>query len=96
MSSDLLFSVLPRLGKEPPIQDEHVVEQVGKEARLRELDADEKELNSEEREAREKYKKSIKKKREEAEANEQDKEEDKLQDHNYTDAEGHRHIDDFA
>ena len=94
MSSDLLFSVLPRLGKEPPIQDEHVVEQVSKEARLRELDADEKELNAEEREAREKYKKSIKEKAKKDEEDEKDSE--KLTDHNYTDAEGHRHIDDFA
>lgn len=55
MSSDLLFSILPREGKVPIAQDEHKVEQVSKEAKLRALNDQEKELNAEEREAREKY-----------------------------------------
>ncbi len=55
MSSDLIFSVLPREGKEPIAKDEHKVEQVSKEAKLRRLNDEEKELNAEEREAREKY-----------------------------------------
>ncbi|MCY7295487.1 hypothetical protein [Alteromonas sp. a30] len=93
MTSDLLFSVLPRLGKEPIEQDKHIVEQVSKEASLRELNDEEKELNSEEREAREKYKESIKAKKKKSE--EEEKEEGH-QDHNYTDSKGQRHIDDFA
>lgn len=92
MTSDLLFSVLPRLGKEPIEQDKHIVEQVSKEASLRELNDEEKELNSEEREAREKYKESIKAKSKKGEK----EEEENHQDHNYTDANGQRHIDDFA
>lgn len=95
MTSDLIFYVLPRLGKEPPIKDEHIVEQVSKEARLRELDADEKELNAEEREAREKYKKEIKKKAQKAKS-ETEPEKEPLTDHNYTDDKGQRHIDDYA
>ena len=55
MSTDLIFSILPRQGKEPIAQDEHKVEQVSKEAELRALNDEEKELNAEEREAREKY-----------------------------------------
>lgn len=55
MSTDLIFSILPRQGKEPIAKDEHKVEQVLKEATLRTLNDEEKELNAEEREAREKY-----------------------------------------
>ena len=55
MSTDLIFSILPRQGKEPIAQDEHKVEQVSKEAKLRALNDEEKELHAEERETREKY-----------------------------------------
>lgn len=57
MSNDLLFSVLPREGKSPIEKDELRVKQVEKEANLRALNDEEKELNAEEREAREKYQK---------------------------------------
>ncbi|GAA0860125.1 hypothetical protein [Aliiglaciecola litoralis] len=57
MSNDLLFSVLPREGKSPIEKDELRVKQVEKEAKLRALSDEEKELNAEEREAREKYQK---------------------------------------
>lgn len=95
MTSDLLFSVLPRLGKEPIEQDKHIVEQVSKEANLRQLNDEEKELNAEERDAREKYKESIKKKAQEKEERAADSEASHI-DHNYTDEDGQRHIDDFA
>lgn len=94
MTSDLLFSVLPRLGKEPIAQDKHIVEQVSKEASLRELNDEEKALNAEEREAREKYKESIKKKAQKD--GEEDANESAHSDHNYTDENGQRHIDDFV
>lgn len=94
MSSDLLFSILPRLGKEPPIQDEHVVEQVSKEARLRELNDEEKELNAEEREAREKYQK--KDEENPSDENASSSESQKHESHNYVDDEGQQHIDDYA
>ncbi|GAB2683793.1 hypothetical protein Q4574_08210 [Aliiglaciecola sp. 3_MG-2023] len=55
MSSDLIFSVLPREGKVAIEKDELKVKQVEKEAKLRELNDEEKALNTEERDAREKY-----------------------------------------
>jgi hypothetical protein len=55
MSNDLIFSILPREGKVPILHEQQKVEQVSKEAKLRALNDEEKELNSEEREAREKY-----------------------------------------
>lgn len=57
MSNDLLFSVLPREGKSPIEKDELRVKQVDKEANLRALNDEEKELHAEERDAREKYQK---------------------------------------
>lgn len=57
MSNDLLFSVLPREGKSPIEKDELRVKRVEKEAKLRALNDEEKELNAEERDTREKYQK---------------------------------------
>lgn len=69
MSNDLLFSVLPRQGKEPIAHDDHTVKQVEKEAKLRKLNDEEKQLNAEEREAREKFQK--RKKRQEQQSQQQ-------------------------
>ncbi|WJG07992.1 hypothetical protein [Aliiglaciecola sp. LCG003] len=55
MSNDLIFSILPREGKAAIEKDELRVKKVEKEAKLRPLNDEEKELNTEEREAREKY-----------------------------------------
>jgi hypothetical protein len=55
MSSDLLFSILPRQGKVPMSHDEHKVQQVSKLAKLRALSDEEKELHGEELEIHEKY-----------------------------------------
>ena len=55
MSSDLLFPILPREGKVPMSHDEQKVQKVSKEASLRSLNDEEKALNAEERDAREKY-----------------------------------------
>jgi hypothetical protein len=64
MSNDLIFSILPREGKVPILHEQQKVEKVSKEAALRALNDEEKQLNSEEREAREKYlKKEAKQKR---------------------------------
>jgi hypothetical protein len=52
MSSDLLFSILPRQGTVPIAHDELKVEKVTKESALRELSDKEQALHLEEREAR--------------------------------------------
>ncbi|GGD67776.1 hypothetical protein [Lacimicrobium alkaliphilum] len=56
MVSDLLFPILPKEGKVNPLEDKHRVEQVDKEARLRALEEDEKNMTAEEREARQQQK----------------------------------------
>lgn len=63
MSSDLLFSVLPREGKVPIAHDELKVQKVEKEAALRELSDEEQELHLEEREARQQQQSQNKKKK---------------------------------
>lgn len=55
MTNDLIFSVLPREGKVPVEKDQLKVKKVEKDAQLRALNDEEKQLNAEEREAREKY-----------------------------------------
>ncbi|GAB3022581.1 hypothetical protein [Bowmanella dokdonensis] len=62
MVNDLLFPILPKEGKPSPVQDEHKVEQVSKDARLRSLEEDEKSLTAEERQAREEEKRKQQKK----------------------------------
>ena len=54
MNNDLLFPILPREGRSNPVADEHKVEQVSKEARIREVKDDEKNLTAEQRQQREK------------------------------------------
>ena len=60
MVSDLLFPILPKEGKVNPLEDKHRVEQVDKEARLRSLDEDEKNMTAEERDAQQQKKKKKK------------------------------------
>ncbi|MBC3764684.1 hypothetical protein [Neptunicella marina] len=55
MVSDLIFSVLPREGKASIEKEQFKVQQVDKEAKIRELSDEEKGLNAEERDAREKH-----------------------------------------
>ncbi|MDN4503623.1 hypothetical protein QX776_14515 [Alteromonadaceae bacterium BrNp21-10] len=57
MTSDLLFSVLPREGKVSPVQDEYRVEQVSKEAQLKAVTDEDENLNAKERDARERQEK---------------------------------------
>ncbi|WP_141096166.1 hypothetical protein [Lacimicrobium sp. SS2-24] len=52
-----MFPILPKEGKVSPLEDKHRVEQVDKEARLRSLDEDEKNMTAEEREAQQQKKK---------------------------------------
>jgi hypothetical protein len=62
MSSDLLFSILPRQGTVPIAHDKLKVEKVTKESALRELTDKEQELHLEEREARQQQQSLNKKK----------------------------------
>ncbi|NCP64453.1 MAG: hypothetical protein GW763_13035 [Paraglaciecola sp.] len=64
MSSDLLFSILPRQGTVPIAHDELKVEKVTKESALRELNDKEQALHLEEREARQQQQSLPKKKKE--------------------------------
>ena len=61
MSSDLLFSILPREGKVPITQNEQKVQKVSKEAKLKSLSDEEEELHHEELEVREKIRSKSKK-----------------------------------
>lgn len=63
MSSDLLFSILPREGKVPIAHDELRVEKVLKESALRQLSDEEQELHLEERETRQQQQQSRSKKK---------------------------------
>jgi hypothetical protein len=54
MTSDLLFSILPREGKVPIAHDSQKVEQVDRQEKLRALSDEEKELKNEEKESRKK------------------------------------------
>lgn len=60
MNNDLIFPILPREGKAPMSRDEQKVQRVSREPTLRPLNDEEKELNAEERDAREKYQKKSK------------------------------------
>jgi hypothetical protein len=57
MSSDLLFSILPREGKVPIAHDSQKVVQIDKQEALRPLNDEEKVLNGEEREAKKRQQK---------------------------------------
>jgi hypothetical protein len=54
MTSDLLFSILPREGKVPIAHDSQKVAKIDRQEELRALNDEEKELKGEEREARKK------------------------------------------
>mmetsp|Transcript_5294 Transcript_5294/g.6872 ORF Transcript_5294/g.6872 Transcript_5294/m.6872 type:complete len:96 (+) Transcript_5294:49-336(+) len=92
MSTDLLFSILPREGKTPIEKDELRVKQVEKEAKLRTLNDEEKELHAEDREAREKYnkKKSAKEKFKKAKKKTNEKVDPELP---AVDEQGQKHLD---
>jgi hypothetical protein len=97
MSSDLLFSILPREGKEPIKHDELKVQKVLKESALRELSDKEQELHLEEREARQQQQSKLKKKSKEEENKkvEEDSEPstDNKNDQNDKDNKGFKHLD---
>ena len=54
MTTDLLFSILPREGKVPIAHDSQKVEKIDRQEKLRALSDEEKELKNEEKEARKK------------------------------------------
>jgi hypothetical protein len=65
MTSDLLFSILPREGKVPIAHDSQKVVQIDKQEPLKALTDEEKELKGEEREARQKQQQENEKQQEE-------------------------------
>lgn len=97
MSSDLLFSILPREGKEPIKHDELKVQKVLKESALRELSDKEQELHLEEREARQQQQSKFKKKPKEQETKKVEENSepstDKENDQNDKDNKGFKHLD---
>jgi hypothetical protein len=62
MTTDLLFSILPREGKVPIAHDSQKVMKIDKQEKLRALSDEEKELKGEERDARKKQQKQNEKK----------------------------------
>tara|TARA_R110002167_G_scaffold178598_14_gene378396 strand:- start:1375 stop:1677 length:303 start_codon:yes stop_codon:yes gene_type:complete len=97
MSSDLLFSILPREGKEPIKHDELKVQKVLKESALRELSDKEQELHLEEREARQQQQSKFKKKPKEQETKKVEETSepstDNENDQNDKDNKGFKHLD---
>jgi hypothetical protein len=67
MTSDLLFSILPREGKVPIAHDSQKVQQIDKQEKLKALSDEEKELKGEEREARKKQQQHSKNEQEQEE-----------------------------
>lgn len=57
MSTDLIFSILPREGKVPIAKEELRVKKVEKDPKLRPLNDEEKGIHADDRDAREKYQK---------------------------------------
>ena len=57
MTTDLLFSILPREGKVPIAHDSQIVAKIDRQEQLRALSDEEKELKGEERDARKKQQK---------------------------------------
>lgn len=99
MSNDLLFPIITRDGKVPSSADELRVQRVEKEAALRPLNDEEKSLNAEEREAREKYHQQQESK---ADSSKQDDKDANAEEENYeemqssgieVDEKGRKHLD---
>jgi hypothetical protein len=93
MTSDLLFSILPREGKVPIAHDSQKVEQIDRQEKLRALSDEEKELKGEEREARKKQQQQNKNKHKpEQEANPEQVEEGGV-DTDQNKSKGPKHLD---
>lgn len=114
MSSDLIFYILPRLGKAPIVHHSDTVQKVHNQQSKQQLSDEEKELQADERDAREKHE-GKDAQNNHKQANDHDRantlpdagqaDSDSVTsnnnintqaDHNYTDAQGQRHIDDYA
>lgn len=117
MVSDLIFYILPRLGKAPVEHHSDIVQKVTNKQSRQQLSDEEQELHAEERDAREKHHGKSKDEDSHGDSpqhssshdlNQSHQKSDELhgtakpqtdslpEDHNYTDADGQRHIDDFA
>ena len=70
MTSDLLFSVLPREGKVPIAHDSQKVEQIDRQEKLKALSDEKKELKGEERESRKKQQQNKREQSQEQESDE--------------------------
>ena len=100
MVNDLIFSILPREGKVAIEKDQLKVKQVEKEAKIRALNDEEKQLNAEEREARKKSQKkqqqskdSKEPKDQKAQKNQADPADKQDQDGIEVDEHGRKHLD---
>jgi len=99
MSSDLIFYILPRLGKAPIVHHSDTVQKVHNQQSKQQLSDEEKELQADERDAREKHEgKGARDAQKQADEHNQANAQPDVgkADHNYTDAQGQRHIDDYA
>lgn len=93
MTSDLLFSILPREGKVPIAHDSQKVAQIDKQEKLKALSDEEKELKGEEREARKKQQQQDKKKQSQDQESDPDKVDQDASDTEQTKPKGPKHLD---
>jgi len=99
MSSDLIFYILPRLGKAPIVHHSDTVQKVHNQQSKQQLSDEEKELQTDERDAREKHEgKGAQSDAGQAvsDSTTSNNNINTQADHNYTDVQGQRHIDDYA
>lgn len=93
MTSDLLFSILPREGKVPIAHDSQKVAQIDKQEKLRALSDEEKELKNEEKDARKKQQQQNKNEQSAEAEPKQDKTEQKTDDTEQKKPKGPKHLD---
>ena len=79
MTSDLLFSILPREGKVPIAHDSQKVAKIDRQEELRALSDEEKELKGEEREARKKQQRNKNEQNAEQQPNSEHVDEDSIE-----------------
>ena len=93
MTTDLLFSILPRLGKVAIDHDSQKVVRIDKQEELRALSDEEKELKNEEKEAREKQQKQNRNKQSQALATPPEKVDQDIADPEDKKPKGPKHLD---
>ena len=93
MTTDLLFSILPREGKVPIAHDSQKVEQIDRQEKLRALTDEEKELKGEEKEARKKQQQQNKNKQSAEYDSEPEQDDEKSVDTEQKKPKGPKHLD---